>query len=420
MNNNFEKTKQLVEQSGNCVNLGRTIAAKYPELDNWIQTETFFLNQKEKVKYTERLYCIINNITSTVTDAFGKEAEFKSIFEGYKLRTNEFTSEIKKQKKLVEKQKKATERETKTKLLKSKTKLEHFVERNKYRNPDLYTDNLVEGYDYVVCPISNARMHKIKNNYITKTLEMQVEDYPDIQRTSIKHIENIKAGVNSIDPITGLTMHEISVAKSRVTLSALGADGKSGYKKKGEKTKNTHLNNIDEHGRNGYQKQVYKRLTTILPNGLTIEKNAHIKQQRVLAARGVTRVVGASMISKKILKPIIEFLDKNSIKYYFDQSEYMITDKDTFAKYFYDLTIPSKNITIEYQSNAWHANPEWDDDRWSSWKPVKGPVYTADDKLKYDYKKAKEIYTQRGFRTHYVWEDSRNIDVERIICLLKT
>ncbi len=303
------------------------------------------------------------------------------------------------------------------------TKVEEFIRRSRSRNPHLYNDNLKEGYDYVVCPVSKARMSMIKSSYIERILGMSVEEYdrryPEVKKVSQKRKVNISAGLQQTDPITGKTKYELSQEKAKAKLSAVDSNGISGYKKKGQKTKSTHMDRVDDTGRNGYQRQAYARVTTVLENGLTVEQNAHIKLRDTLLRKGVTRAVGASNISKKILKPILEYLDEYQIKYYFDKTEYAINDgKGNY--YFYDLTIIDFNMVIEYQSNAWHADPRMVENAWNRWKTPKGQIKNADQVLARDYQKAKAIYKHRGFHTYFVWENTQHQDVETLLCLLKT
>jgi len=300
-----------------------------------------------------------------------------------------------------------------------KTKLQQFKERNRKRNAHLYIDGLIEGYDYVVCPISKERMSMIKKSYITNVLGITEDEYPNIQRVCLKRKENIKSGLKQIDLETGLTKHELSVEKAKEVLSEIGKDGMSGYDRKGKKTRATHMANIDELGRHGYRRQADARLTTLLPNGLTVEENAHQKQKESMLKNHSTGSGGASKISKKVLAPVITLLEANNLKYYFDKQEYGIKDADTGNYYFYDLTIPELHIAIEYQSAAWHSNPVWKDSVWQQWAPPKGKRKTANESLEYDYNKARSLYKHRNIVTHYVWEDTVDADVERILCLLK-
>ena len=305
-----------------------------------------------------------------------------------------------------------------------KTKLEEFVKRNRRRNKQLYADDAIAGYDYVICPVSNARKTMIEAKYITATLGMTTEEYdllyPDIQKIATARLDKIKQGLHQIDENTGLTKYQLSQSKAKESLQSIGDDGLSGYARKGKKTRQTHMNNVDEFGRNGYTRQAHNRLTTILPNGLTVEQNAHLKQKETLITNNIGGTGGASKISKKKLKPILDFLIENNIEFYFDETEYGIKDTDTQRYYFYDLTILKYNITIEYQSNAWHSNPTWDDIKWNNWCPPRGKKKTALESLDYDYNKARSLYKFRNIVTYYVWEDTADNDVRDMICLLQT
>lgn len=139
-------------------------------------------------------------------------------------------------------------------------KLEKFIARNQKRNSHLYGPEMVEGYDYVVCPISQARLSMIKNNYITEVLGISLDEYPAIKRICEKRKQNIKSGLQKIDPITGMTHYEKGQIKARKILSQKDENGISGYKKKGQKTRSTHMSKIDEFGRNGYARIASKAI----------------------------------------------------------------------------------------------------------------------------------------------------------------
>lgn len=160
-----------------------------------------------------------------------------------------------------------------------KTKLEQFISRNRKRNKHLYDDNMIAGYDYIVCPVSNERLSMIKSSYIVKILGMTVEEYdllyPNIQKICQQRTENIKLGLLQVDDETGLTKHQLSAIKSKETLSKVDETGINGYKKKGQKTRLTHMSKIDEIGRNGYSqiasKAIIKGNITKAANGLILD-----------------------------------------------------------------------------------------------------------------------------------------------------
>ena len=140
------------------------------------------------------------------------------------------------------------------------TKLTEFIKRNRKRNAHLYISGLTEGYDYVVCPVSGERLSMIKDNYIVKVLEMDPERYPATQRICHRRKENIQAGLQEIDPVTGLTRYEIGQQKAREILKQVDSSGQSGYARKGQKTRATHMSRVDELGRNGYSRLATKAI----------------------------------------------------------------------------------------------------------------------------------------------------------------
>ncbi len=303
------------------------------------------------------------------------------------------------------------------------TKLDTFKQRNKRVNAALYLPTAVEGVDFVKCPVSGARMRLIKSSYITNVLGMSVEEYnttyPSIQKVCTDRVAKIKMSLHTVDPNVGITKHQLSSIKAKASSSKIGGDGLTRYQRSANKTRDTHLNNIDEHGRNGYQRQAYFRKTTILSNGLSVEQNAHIKQKVACAKNHKAGNSGASKISKVVLYPILQLLILSNIKYYFDENEYGVYDISNQQHYFFDLVIPELQMAIEYQSNAWHADPTLSEAEWNSWTPVKGIKKSAQSVLEYDYNKAKVLYGERGYVTYYIWENSKQQDVEDILCLVQ-
>lgn len=168
------------------------------------------------------------------------------------------------------------------------TKLEKFIKRNRRRNKHLYDNNLTAGVDYIICPFSNERMSMIKSSYIEKVLLMTVNDYdrlyPGVRGVSEKRKSNIKKGLHTIDQSSGLTKYQVSQLKAKEVLQTIGKDGLSGYARKGQKTKQTHMNNIDEFGRNGYSQlatnAIIKGNTTKAENGLITFKNTRAEFYR--------------------------------------------------------------------------------------------------------------------------------------------
>jgi len=135
-------------------------------------------------------------------------------------------------------------------------KLHEAILRYNKRNEHLYNDDKIEGYDYVICPVLNIRFSMIKSSYIENVLGWSVEQYkdkyPNQQMVCNSRIENIKKGLS--ETIDGKSKHQISVEKSKIIKNIVGNDGLTINQRKGKKTRETHMNNVDENGLNGYQR----------------------------------------------------------------------------------------------------------------------------------------------------------------------
>jgi hypothetical protein len=414
MMTNFELLKQLVESGGNCVNLGRHMQSASPVLYQWVMDQTTFLDHKPLVKFNERAYCILNHITEPKIDAWGKEARFVNLFLGYSLKVTTKTKAMNKKPPRVKK--------LREKVILSK--IEVFRIRNRKRNKHLYADDLVEGVDYLVCPVSQERVSVIGSHYIRYTLEMDPKEYwrlyPNLPNCSPKRHNNIKRGLSKIDNTTGLTKHALSIHKSNITKRLPDENGETVYQKIARKTKAAHLTTIDEYGRNGYQRLSHYRTNTLLPNGRTVEQEAHRKRSERIAALGVRqRRYGASKISKRILAPVLQYCIDNNLSYYFDTNEFVVRDQAHQRNYLYDLVIPAVNMVIEYQSKRYHPWPTMNVDEWNTWiEPYSN--FTADQKHDYELTRARAIFKKHGHRMWYVWETSYQTDIEGILCWLAT
>jgi len=192
-------------------------------------------------------------------------------------------------------------------------RLEEFLKRNRKRNKHLWMDDVVENIDYIVCPVTGTRLSMLKRNYIEKTLNMSYNDfittYPHQKMVCDKRLENIKTGLQEIDVSTGLTKHQTSMVKAKQTLEKIDEFGVSGYKKKGQHTKNGHLSNIDENGLNGYQRLAKYRNETVLDNGLTIQENALLK---TLQKRGIDG--RQKMFDRYYYNNLVRYLSTKSVE----------------------------------------------------------------------------------------------------------
>lgn len=408
------------------VNLPLKIAQAQPELYHWVEQHTAFLNHRPRVNFNERIWCVLHGITEPVLNAFGKPAKFININQGYELRQRGFQRqcEVAARRQAQAAQATALAKPAATAPAYSPA-IVKFLKRNRRVHDELYTNpNLQAGRDYVVCPVSQARMLSMRTYHITHTLGLSLTEFnsrwPGFQRNAECWLDRARAAQHQPDPITGLTPRQISAKKTREKLLAVDESGLTGYAKKGQKTRATHMSRIDEQGRTGYQRQVQARLTTVLPNGLTVEQQAHIRQRDTIISRNRGGINNASRVSKQVLKPILDWLDQADVKYYFDKNEYGIKDPVSQKYYFWDLVIPDYHLAVEYQSHAWHADPTLIESAWRAWKKPIGESQTAEQCLKYDYDKARALYQQRAMVTFWVWEKTRDQDVREILCFLQT
>jgi hypothetical protein len=92
------------------------------------------------------------------------------------------------------------------------------------------------------------------------TVEEYNDRYPTLQKVCKDRVVKIKSSLHSTDPNTGLTKHQISSTKSKLSSSEVGCDGLTRYQRSAKKTRETHLTTIDKDGRNGYQRQAHIRM----------------------------------------------------------------------------------------------------------------------------------------------------------------
>lgn len=409
--------KQAIDTGGNLVMLGRSMLTNNLKLHTWVIASTPFL--PESCSFNERAYCLINHITAVpICPVKNQPRRFENYFKGYKyIKPKPINTQVKT----------GMQELARIELLKYATmvgsdsvqhgsKVKAYLKQNRERNDALYQlPESLEGSQYVTCPVLNTRTLNIKKRYIEGILLMTVDQfkskYPNAKLSCNGLRDRIASGLTTVDAETGLTKHELSVKKANKTREAMGSDGLTGYERKGKKTRDTHMANIDEFGRNGYDRLASYRNDTICDNGLSIQQNALAKGIQTQISNGTVNRGRASQLSRKHLGPIVSWLDSVGLKYYFDDKEYALYDSNNSRYYFYDLIIPELNICFEYQSNAYHSNVHWDTAKWNSWKPALGAPISADSKYQYDINKAKLLHKMRGYRTWFVWEGYENIQL---------
>lgn len=159
----------------------------------------------------------------------------------------------------------------------------------------LYESGLIEGEDYIICPITKLRKAMIRSNYVENILAMTMEEYsavvgPDFVYTAPNHKNTIAESLKVVDEETGLTKTEISVIKAQEKLNSVDeTTGLTGHEMRIAKTVNTHKNKIDENGLNGYQrigkKAIIKGNKTKQDRGLITldeEKPSYVKYKNLV------------------------------------------------------------------------------------------------------------------------------------------
>lgn len=168
----------------------------------------------------------------------------------------------------------------------------------------LYDSNAVDGIDYQECPITNKRMASITGRYI-KTLPTTEEEYfhyfPELKvvpegRKEVDRKAKQKLYVddngNHILNESGepMTVVEVNIMRKMETMRKVDEDGLTGIQKAGMKTREAHMNNIDEYGMNGYQRiasnAIVKSNLTKIANGqvaeATLENNVFQRYERII------------------------------------------------------------------------------------------------------------------------------------------
>ena len=114
---------------------------------------------------------------------------------------------------------------------------------------------------YQTCPLTGMRKAIFDNRtvsilgftydeYVTYLIK---NDLPAPNKTT-GFMDDVNAKLREKDPETGKSKRDLLNEKSRATLLEVGEDGLTGYERKGIKTKETHLANVDSNGLNGYER----------------------------------------------------------------------------------------------------------------------------------------------------------------------
>jgi hypothetical protein len=121
-----------------------------------------------------------------------------------------------------------------------------------------------------------------------------------------------------------------------------------------------------------------------------IEGKRNYKNMRAARNAGARGALGrASKESLIIFAPLLSLLNSKNIQYYLgveNNREWFIYDNYTERPYFYDLTIPSKSLIIEYHGEAYHPNPVWSSEKLATWTCL------------FSNKSADEVFTSDSYK----------------------
>lgn len=138
----------------------------------------------------------------------------------------------------------------------------------------LYEKSAVDGIDYQECPITGRRMASITGRYI-KTLPTTEEEYfkhfPELKEVpeGRKEVDR-KAKQKLYEDENGnhilnedgkpMTVGEVNIMRKMETMKQVGEDGLTGIQRAGQKSRESHMNNVDEYGMNGYNRIASKAI----------------------------------------------------------------------------------------------------------------------------------------------------------------
>jgi len=130
-------------------------------------------------------------------------------------------------------------------------------------------------------------------------------------------------------------------------------------------------------------------------------------EMRANRKRNNTNKLTASAESLIALEDVINLLDKYEISYYLGvegNQEWAIFDEDELRWFYYDLTIPSLSIIVEYHGECFHPNPTWDQETWDTWSQLFDGS-SADAKYQFDRYK-KELAEMQGWNVYEMYSSS--------------
>lgn len=142
----------------------------------------------------------------------------------------------------------------------------------------------------------------------------------------------------------------------------------------------------------------------IIRHGQEIGDKKWLEHKNILANRVNTKYYSNEACD--FFAPLLQKLNAENILVYTISEncdkEYFILDGDKIC--FYDFTIPSLKLIIEYHGTHVHPNPSWGKEKWNSWKHAFTKM-SADQARSFDERK-KSLAESQGFRVLEIWNDA--------------
>lgn len=245
-----------------------------------------------------------------------------------------------------------------------------------------------------------------KNNSFSKTLDGYKKKYGDINGENLYKTNNKKRSfantlngyVDRYGEIDGLKKYKENNLKKIVNvntyLKKYGINGYEEYKKLCDKKRINKQHFIekygDEKGEIEYQKNIIKKYTPI----------------------SMASKESLDIIFKDLYNYLLEsgYSDSDIYIGYNNKKEYFLFDKDTKKIYFYDFTILSKKIIIEYNGIKFHPNPNSLSKKdWDNWRCLYSNL-DANTCHKKDLLKEK-LALDNGFKYIVIWSDEDNKNI---------
>jgi hypothetical protein len=130
-------------------------------------------------------------------------------------------------------------------------------------------------------------------------------------------------------------------------------------------------------------------------------------------AKGTPTSIESIKFFIPLYKKIRKYIDREDIFWGISGSnEYFLWDSENHKIFFYDFTILSKKIIIEYHGKRWHPNPSWDNEKWNKWELF---GMSSNEKRSLDLYK-NHIAEKKGFTVIEIFSDEiEKFDMNQIL-----